>query len=63
MNVVAKTKKHFKTKEMFDSFYIGWTAVIDSVSEEQYSEKLAELQTPRKYLAIVVKYVVKTWLI
>ena len=63
INVVAKTKKHFKTKEMFDLFYTAQTTVINSVSEEQYSKKLAELQTFRKYLAIVVKYIVKTQLI
>ena len=62
INVVVKTKKHFKT-ETYNAFYTAWTAVIDSVSEEEYIEKLAELQTQGRYPAIAVKYVVKTWLV
>ena len=43
MNVVAKTKKHFKTRETFEAFYLVWTTVIDSTTKEQYTKNLAEL--------------------
>ena len=32
MNVVAKTKKHFKDQESFNKFYDAWNAVINSTT-------------------------------
>jgi hypothetical protein len=60
MNVVAKTKKHFKTNEAFQEFYEAWTLVIDSPTIEEYSKNLAAL---RKFHSAAVKYVEKTWLV
>jgi hypothetical protein len=60
MNVVAKTKKHFKDQDSFDAFYQAWRAVIESTTKEQYHENLQEL---RKHKAVAVKYIEKTWLV
>jgi hypothetical protein len=61
MNVVAKTKKHFKTQEEFQSFFDAWTAVLDSPTLEDYTNNLNDLED--KYRPIAVNYVVKTWLV
>jgi hypothetical protein len=61
MNVVAKTKKHFKVQEEFQSFFDAWTAVIDSPTLEDYTNNLKDLEDNHKPIA--VKYVVKTWLV
>ena len=60
MNVVAKTKKHFKTQEDFDSFYEAWIACLDSQTLAQY---VANLESLRKHKAVAVKYVEQTWLL
>jgi len=60
MNVIAKTKKHFKTNKEFQAFYKAWTLVIDSPTIKEYTKNLKALQ---KFHLIAVKYVEKTWLI
>ena len=60
MNVVAKTKKHFRTQEDFQAFYYAWTCVIDSPTLEDYAKNL---NTFRKFNLTAVEYVEKTWLV
>jgi hypothetical protein len=60
MNVVAKTKKHFKTQEDFQAFYDAWTCVVDSLTLEDYKKNLEAL---RKFNFTAVSYVEKTWLV
>jgi hypothetical protein len=60
MNVVAKTKKHFKTQEEFDAFWKDWTAVIEATTLEEYEDKVKELRFHNK---TAVKYIEKTWLV
>ena len=61
MNVVAKCKKHFKTKESFEKFYELWTAVLDASTEEQYTKNVDQLKA--KAPPVAFKYVSQTWLI
>jgi hypothetical protein len=60
MNVVTKTKRHFKDQEAFDAFYSAWNAPINSLTLKTYNINLTEL---RKYKAVAVKYVENTWLV
>ena len=57
INVVAKTKKHFKKQEEFNKFYRCWASLLDSETLEQYEAKLKEL---RVHNVTTVKYVEKT---
>jgi hypothetical protein len=61
MNVVAKCKKHFKTKESFEEFYELWAAVLDAPTEEQYVKNVDELKANMPPVAF--KYISGTWLI
>ena len=60
MNIVAKIKKHFKIQKAFQVFYNVWTCIIESPTVEDYT---ANLEALRKFNAIAVKYVEKTWLV
>ncbi|RKF65015.1 hypothetical protein GcM3_127012 [Golovinomyces cichoracearum] len=60
MNVVAKTKKHFKSQDDFDEFYSAWLKVLDSQSLGAYNDNLRDLKPLHTN---AVKYVVNTWLV
>ena len=60
INVVAKTKKHFKVLEEWDAFYKAQLAVIDLESLEYYEKNLKNL---RKLNKKAVAYVKNTWLV
>jgi hypothetical protein len=40
MNVVKNCKKHFNTKEEWDKFYAAWHKLLNSCTEEEYTENL-----------------------
>ena len=61
MNVVAKTKKHFRTKESFQKWYGAWIAVVDSADEEQYTKNIETLRASGP--AVAFSYIDKTWLL
>jgi len=61
MNVVAKTKKHFRTIEAWEDFYLLWEAVLNSPTPEQYEKNVETLQS--KAPLVVWKYISQTWLI
>jgi hypothetical protein len=60
MNVLKNCKKHFNTKEEWDTFYTAWHKVLNSRTTEQYDENLLKLQG---FPWEPVQYLEDTWLI
>lgn len=60
-NSFSRQSAAFQTQESFDEFIKAWNAVVNSSSEQEYNENLAEIQG--KAPAHVMHYIGTTWLI
>jgi histone-lysine N-methyltransferase SETD2 len=61
-NVLKKSKPSFETKEKWDKFMIEWNMLVHSNTEDEYNDRLYNLETTSSSYPDVLDYVKSTWL-
>ena len=60
-NVTQNTKQHFSTNDEYQEFLQLWNQLIYSTTEDDYSNRLAEIE--KRYPLPPIRYIKETWLI
>jgi hypothetical protein len=60
MNIFKNCKKHFSTREEWDTFYTAWHAVLNSQTTEEYNVNVIKLNY---FLWEPIQYLEDMWLI
>ena len=61
-NVIAKCKKLFATKEIWEKFMMSWNVLLLSSSEDEFITRLNALQQDFISYPQTIEYVTSTWL-
>ena len=59
---MKKSKSSFETKEKWDKFMIEWNMLVHSNTEDEYNDRLYNLETTSSSYPDILDYVKSTWL-